>query len=437
MAWNLKKLFTSPKDVFKRPEENMLMLEQYLADLEARYVALSQSPAPESAPLAAAGSVIARYRTYREARAAAPDAEVLPPLPDWNEAFMAEQLLTGLLPPDQARSELVRQLGALKTVDPAAFEELSKEWDNLVKPDADKEEANRRAVGLLVSAQRATQWKNSQRWIIRRLGTVYAARLRIAFLWSLAGAVLLVLFDAIDFRYGPGMALSGLGFAVAAGLLGASFSAMVGQASLITMDNIEEARAATSWQMISLRLGVGGAAAIILYFFFESGLVDGMLFPNLEDIGFGRVSPLGTELDALRARAQELDQAADALVASMGGAQEKLQAVLALPSAVPSGVDPATIDMAAASELEEKARAIGASIDATKAELTGTVEALTTVRTELAELRAEFGKGNQPLGSLAPNADLSKLVVWCFAAGFMQTLVPSLLATVTPTKTAG
>jgi hypothetical protein len=111
--------------------------------------------------------------------------------------------------------------------------------------------------------------------------------------------------------------------------------------------------------------------------------------------------------------------------------------VLALPSVDISAVDLTTIDMAATSEFEEKARAIGATIDATKAEVTGTVEALTAVRTELAELRTEFGKGNQPLGSLAPNADLSKLVVWCFAAGFMQTLVPSLLATVTPSKTAG
>jgi hypothetical protein len=142
-------------------------------------------------------------------------------------------------------------------------------------------------------------------------------------------------------------------------------------------------------------------------------------------------------LDALRARAQELDQAADALVASMVGAEAKLQAVLALPSPDISGIDLTTIDMVATSEFEEKAQAIGASIDATTAELSGTVEALTTVRGELAEMRAEFGKGNRPLGSLAPNADLSKLVVWCFAAGFVQTLVPSLLATVTPSKTAG
>lgn len=436
MDWNPMNLFKSPRDVFKRPEENLLMLEQYLADLEARHVALSQPPAAAGGALAAAGEVIDRYRAYRAAKAGAPGAGVVPPLPDWNEAFMAEQLLTGLMPPVQAKSELVRQLAALKTVDAVAFEELSREWDNIVKPGADPGEADNRAAGMLVSVQRAAQWKNTQRWIIRRLGTIYAARLRIAFLWALGIGVLLVFLDAIEFARVPDLALSGLGFAIAAGMLGASFSAMVGQASLITMDNIEEARGATSWQMISLRLGVGVAAAIILYFFFESGLVDGMLFPNLEDIGFGHVNPLGTELDGLRAMAQELDQSADALLATMGVAQEKLQAVLALPSAVTPVFETGPIDPAATDDLAEKARTIVGSIQAAQAELTGTAEALTKVDTGVAELRAEFRKGNRPLGSLAPNADLSKLVVWCFAAGFAQTLVPSLLATVTTVKAA-
>ena len=93
------------------------------------------------------------------------------------------------------------------------------------------------------------------------------------------GLILVVL----DAHCGPPMhsaALSGLGFAAAAGLLGASFSAMIDQGRLAELDNIEEARAATSPQMIALRLGVGVAAALIVYFFFESGLVEGALFPT-------------------------------------------------------------------------------------------------------------------------------------------------------------
>jgi len=46
--------------------------------------------------------------------------------------------------------------------------------------------------------------------------------------------------------------------------------------------------------------------------------------------------------------------------------------------------------------------------------------------------KADWDLDSRPLGSVAPNADLSKLVVWCFAAGFTQSLVPSLLARVAP-----
>ena len=41
------RLLGSPKNMFKRPEENILMLEQYLADLEARYVLLADGSKSE------------------------------------------------------------------------------------------------------------------------------------------------------------------------------------------------------------------------------------------------------------------------------------------------------------------------------------------------------------------------------------------------------
>jgi hypothetical protein len=58
--------------------------------------------------------------------------------------------------------------------------------------------------------------------------------------------------------------------------------------------------------------------------------------------------------------------------------------------------------------------------------------AMTQLSDSVSGLNERSAVWSLPLGSLAPNADLSKLVVWCFAAGFVQTLVPSLLATVKP-----
>lgn len=428
MSWSFRNLFRAPDDLFRRHEENRLMLEQYLAVLEARFVLLSGSGAAiDPQVLAEAGKVVDGYRAYRASRGSATPAA----LPDWNEAFLAEQLLSRVLPPDEARSELVAQLTALKAVDPGTYAGLSAEWES-IKDDPAKVGA--RAPGLLVSALRATQWKNTQRWIVRSLGTRYAERLRNAFLVAVIFGIVLVVADTI---LGPNMrsaALSGLGFAAAAGLLGASFSAMVGQQRAFELDNIEEARAATSTQMIALRMGVGVASAMIVYFFFESGLVDGALFPNLEQIGFGRVTPLGTDLDRLRAHAQSLETSTDGMVLTIAEALNQIKTVVdtgaagelagklagvqnAAANASPS-TGAAMTDMAAKAQLMEKLQVTGGALVSISAELEG--------------LKAEWAAGNRPLGSLTPNADLSKLVVWCFAAGFTQTLVPSLLAKVAP-----
>jgi hypothetical protein len=417
-------LFRAPKS-FKRPEENQLMLEQYLAGLEARYIVLAGKPdAKGNVALEEAGKVIERYRDYRASKSTAAPK----PLPEWNEAFLADQLLNQLLPADEARAELVAQLAALKTLDASTHSALSMEWEG-VKNDATK--ADERVSGLLVSALRAAQWKNTQRWIIRTLGTQYAARLRNAFLAALVFGLILIILDA---RFGPSMssaALSGLGFAVAAGLLGASFSAMVGQSRVSELDNIEEARAATSGQMIALRLGVGVAAAIIVYFFFESGLVDGALFPDLQQIGFGRVAPIGDNLSALRANAQALgDHTAD-LVMTIGQANDRIAALIA---SLPEGS--AIAEKVAAVQQTSLGTGHGPSTALATNQLTEKLQVteagLTDVSNQIAALQQQWAMGSPPLGRLAPNPDLSKLVVWCFAAGFTQTLVPSMLAKVAP-----
>jgi len=432
--------------MFKRPEENILMLEQYLADLEASYVLLadgSKSEGSQVTPpsLAEAGKVIDKYRDYRAAKAAREAAAEMKaargpvgetstgqrfaPLPDWNEAFVAEQLIARALPKEEARSELARQLAELKKVDLGTHSELLAEWE-AIKSDDQKWAAG--VHGLLASALRAAQWRNSQRWIIRQLATHYAAELRNAFLFALALGVGLIVLDAF---VGPALqsaSLAGLGFAVAAGLLGASFSAMMGQGQLSQLDNIEEARAATTTKMLALRLGVGTAAAIIVYFFFESGLAEGALFPNLQNIGFGRVRPLpAEEFAALKANLDAFQQTASGIVDSINAASAKIDATLA--SAPLGGKDEVVADLGGAASAAASPEQLRSALDAVARDLR-------LVNDTVVTWKADWDLDSRPLGSVAPNADLSKLVVWCFAAGFTQSLVPSLLARVAPpTKT--
>jgi hypothetical protein len=423
MGQSLLDIVRPRETIFKRQEENLLMLEQYLAELEARYVRLAAAAQPADHPmLDEAAKVVDAYRAYRAGRSGTAG----PGLPDWNEAFIADQLLAGLLRGEEARAELLVKLAGLKAVDPTTYAELWAEWDD-VKDDPVKAEAA--APGLLVGALRAANWKNTQRWIVRTLGTRYAARLRNAFLVALVLGLVLVLWDTIA---GPGMqraALSGLGFAIAAGLLGASFSAMIAQQRIYELDNIEEARAATSTPMLTLRLGVGVAAAIIVYFFFESGLVDGALFPDLAQIGFGRITPIETGDDALRANAQAVERSAEHLVLTLEQARTRIADQLAQLASVDIPADKSDMVVGVAATGGSDLAAVSATnrISEKLSEINGQI---TLVKGDLERIQNQWSSGNPALGNLAPNADLSKLVVWCFAAGFTQTLVPSLLAKV-------
>lgn len=70
MSWSISNLFRSTDSTFKRQEENLLMLEQYLSELEARYVRLASAPSAADKPvLDEAGKVIAAYRAFRAGRA--------------------------------------------------------------------------------------------------------------------------------------------------------------------------------------------------------------------------------------------------------------------------------------------------------------------------------------------------------------------------------
>jgi hypothetical protein len=419
MDWPFRKR-SSARRLFVRHEHNRMMLEQYLSGIEARYIVLAETmPKDHAAALAEVGDVIGRFRKFRATAA----GEAPTPLPDWNEAFMAELVLDQLLPADEARGEMAMQLAALKVLEPSTHAVLSAEWTEVTKDGATPTDGRLRA--LLVSARRANQWEGTERWIIRNLGLHYASRLRFAFITALVLAIILIFAEA---TLGPSMlsaGVSGLGFATAAGLLGASFSAMVGQDRAFHLRSVEEASAATSKQMIWLRLGVGVAAAIIVYFFFEAGLVEGVLFPDLQQIGFGRVAPIGDEIAGLRANAQSLEASAAALMETIGTVNERIAAVA---DAMPQSDSPGAADVQrttfgtdvvlATEQLKDKLLVTGTELNKVGDQITG--------------LQAEWARGNRPLGSLAPNPDLSKLVVWCFAAGFTQTLVPSLLAKVTP-----
>lgn len=69
--------------------------------------------------------------------------------------------------------------------------------------------------------------------------------------------------------------------AAVSGLLGASFSMVAGLRTRLEASGINQLKNASSWPILLSRVLVGTGAALILYFFFESNLLAGELFPTL------------------------------------------------------------------------------------------------------------------------------------------------------------
>ncbi len=342
-----------------REAENQLMLEQFLKTLEVRFL---MTPPPEAgSPEAAAHDKARALLALRD------QPGVL-----WSDAYACEQILVRLAPAADLRPELIKGLEALKPINAALAARYETAFGKL---DGDAFDAAG-ARSLLARVLADLRWENAQRYFVRRLAIMYARRLIVAFGIAMAVALLLVTAEVYweDWRGGEAR-FSGFAMAVCAGFLGASFSALTRQRAMAATASLENMRTFTGYPMILLRIGVGVGAAAILYFFFEAGLVEGLLFPDLNRIGF----------------------------TSVGVAQG-----VGAPSAL-GGMAPL---------LTEAAAQIKAGVaDA----------ALATLE------RAQAVLSDQParaLGRFVPNADLSKLVVWCFLAGFSEQFVPTLLARV-------
>jgi hypothetical protein len=84
-------------------------------------------------------------------------------------------------------------------------------------------------------------------------------------------------------------AYTGLLIAMLSGFLGASFSMLLQSQRRVANGTLEDLIAAGHWYNLAVRGAVGVGAAVLLYFFFESGLLEGSLWPELDKLGFAAV----------------------------------------------------------------------------------------------------------------------------------------------------
>jgi hypothetical protein len=377
-----------------RPAENATMLRQRAALLSARLAACDRHE-----NCARLGPIHAELT--RIVGKAEPDL-------CWDDVQRGELLMARLAPKGDLAAAIDRELAIVARSAPAKHAALADRWAAIQSAQSFDEEAAR---GVLVAAQEETHWRGTQTYLIRKLGVIYAARLVSAFVVAILFGLSMVVWEVYFQSWPLGDArFSGFPMALVAGLLGASFSALTNQRTVTNLDNLEEVRTAIGYPMILLRLGVGVSAAAILYFFFEAGLVEGVLFPTLSAVGFDQVALAGTEegapriaVEALRAHLEEARMAAAA-------AADKIALVAQAASAEPSLDAPAPGASAAADDMA----ALAAALEKVEGGLSGAA--------------------TSELGRYVPNAALSKLVVWSFLAGFSEKLVPSILGRVEETS---
>ena len=310
---------------------------------------------------------------------------------DWNDAYEVEKLLVHLCPAETLARQVSRQLEQLKRIAPdfgtfyeGELKALEERHAEAVAGRAGADPARYHAE-LRVLLERLfddIHWRSTQRVLNRNSVGRFTRLVMIAsVVCSLVFGLLLYVTFAWD---RASIAYTGLPLALTAGLVGASFSIMTGKLPPSAPMSLEEMWRRTGVPFLLLRLGIGGVAAMILYFFFEAGMLAGDLVPNLRELGY----------------------------ASTGATDEAVAALnLAFERASAAGVD--------------KVRALFDDPEAREFLLTNT----------FAQLQDDSREASRVLlggaaGALVPNAELCKLLVWSFAAGFSEKLVASILGTV-------
>lgn len=318
-----------------RSDENRAVLRQFFTRLNA----VSQTCRPDSPdhdPVIAAevAKLLAMPDAHRQ----------------WSDAYQAELLLAAIRPRMGLFNEIRWALDIYRRSLAGPTTPYDAEAEALFAEDVSDNAVADRARLLLMRVLNDNQWRSTRRNIKRAIRKDYAKRL-FSYLLGIVAFYVAVLFFTHLTSTGAGnfgFSYSGIFVAVSTGLVGGIFSMMTGQRTIHTSLSIEALLVATSSKMILLRLGIGLIAALIVYFFFESGLIGGELFPDLKQIGFARTCR-----------------------------------------------PPGTLDF----------------------------------NGSMVPLSAECS-ATRTLGALVPNAELCKLVVWSFLAGFSEKLVPGMLARV-------
>ena len=194
--------------------------------------------------------------------------------PSWRNAYHAEQLMVPLYAGASLEVEIRRRMIEMRKFDAA----VAAAYDELL---ADADEAGRRAcLGRLIND---LQWRYEQRNLKRFYSQSVTIRTSLIFV-----AAFIVFFlpkNVLDVEvvraYGRHVALY---MSISSGLVGASFSMLIGLRQRLAASSLDELRNTNRLPFLLSRAFIGAGAGMILFYVMESNLLEGKILPDIAQV---------------------------------------------------------------------------------------------------------------------------------------------------------
>jgi hypothetical protein len=220
----------------------------------------------------------------------------------WTEVYRLERTLALVEPLENLLPEIGRRLdeaagdgvaaeprlrAALKTAEAAAI-------DNTKTPPELRLTAEPMLRTLLLDVLEEIHWTAQRKFYSRPIAKSATRKIVWAGLASFVVLVLpyVIIFGMIMWETPPALEQwpwVALYTALAAGLFGAFFSRLMYIQTYGALLSLTELKNAREFSSLFLRGAVGMCGALVVFFFLQSGIVDGSLFPNFDQVGFRQI----------------------------------------------------------------------------------------------------------------------------------------------------
>ena len=220
----------------------------------------------------------------------------------WDDAYRAERMIEMLLSGIQLRQEIAARLDELAFDNAVEAERFRVQFEAITKVSSDSNTIADDTVlrSLLLRIMERLHWHAKKRYLSRPIRKQATKNI----LWCMLAAFLVAVlpYIAIWLDFHGERALSGywtlfaLYTALASGLLGAFFSRLLTVQRDWANMSLDEVFLHREFSYSLLRAGVGVCGALVMFFFFKSGLIEGALFPKFENMAMEWINAPNTSM---------------------------------------------------------------------------------------------------------------------------------------------